>query len=593
MNLSLLLSITAIAGTLAAIGGYLLMHKRFSMESARGQKREEELARKVYEVEILREIGERIGYSLSAARIIEIISGSLGVLLRYSTVSHLIISEEGEKILFKCQVDEKVSSKFIADVKTKMLAAASLMLGEPLTDFDLEESIEGMILDETNKEKLASFFNLPIIISGRVIGLINVASREPDLYNEENTEVLYRIAHKASEAVTKLQEVLENEEARLVQAVESLTDGLLMVDTNYQVIIANRRLCQILAIIENPKIFDVVNALSGKFDIRSKMEEAIARQLPPESEEISIRDKILQVTVSRVNNRGGNKPMGVVVSFHDITGAKQLERLREDFGAMMVHELRSPLTSIKSTAEMLKETDLTKISKGELAKSLEVIDATSLSMLTLVNDLLDVAKMEAGKFDVICEEGDLERALVEKVEAYRVEATAKRLKLTLKIDGDLPQAWFDKVRIKQVLNNLLSNAVKYTQSGEIAVRAQVEKVGDQIIDILVSVSDTGIGIEPEKINNLFSKFGQLKAGRGIAGLKSTGLGLYIARSIVEAWEGRIWVESRGSGMGSIFYFTVPIAARGNEKSMAGNEKFLKKPNAPNFEGYTVEEIGQA
>lgn len=559
MELTVTLAIITIIGTLAGIAGYLLMRAKFLRELSTGKKREEELASKAYETAVLAQINQRIGYSLDGAKIVEIISGSLGQLLDYSTVSYMILAKEGGKIPFVCNVREAVARSFVGQVKQKMMAAVSEMTQEPITDADVDESIAGAILDEGEAAGVESFFNLPIVVLGKLVGLINVASREVGHYGGEETEVLYRIARQASEAVSKLQEVLESEKGKLAQAVESMTDGVLMVDTGYQVVIANKRLCGLLGIGQNPKIFDVVNALAGNFDIRTRMEEATGRREPLGPGEITIGDKVLQVFVSRVDDSAG-KVLGVVVLFHDITDAKNLERLRQDFMAVMVHELRAPLTSIKSTVEMIKSQGLA-LKGQDLARYIKTIDSTSQSMLELVNDLLDVAKVEAGKFDVVCDLGDLGEVLVERMEVFKPQAQVKGITLTLSIEKDLPKGWFDKVRIKQVLNNLLSNAIKYTDSGEIKVGAEREVVEGAPVDILVSIADTGIGIAPEQVGRLFARFGQLEGGRAQAGLKSSGLGLYITKKIVEESGGKIWVESEGQDLGSTFYFTVLASAK--------------------------------
>jgi len=558
MDTTVTLVIVMVIGTFAGILGYYFERQKFNEELARRKKREEELARKAYETIILKEIGDRIGYSLDGAKIIEIISGSLGRLLPFSTVSYMILNEKEEKIIFSCTVAETVSPAFIDDVKIKMLAAFSEMAQRPFNKSDLDESVRGVILDEELMDLVASYFNLPIVISGKLAGIINVAARQKDLYNQENTEVLYRIARQASEAVSKLHEVLENEKAKLSQAVQSLSDGLLMVDTRYQLVLTNRKLSQILEIDPNPSLFDIVNALSGHLDLRTLIEEILLKQEVLPTSEVVIGDNVLQILAVRVMDKKDEKPMGVAVLFHDVTDAKSLEKLRRDFTAMMVHELRSPLTSIRSTVELLK-TDYAKLKEEDLKKYLSSVDITSQTMLELVNDLLDVAKLEAGKFDVICENGKLGEAVSERVENYKPLVASKGLKLLLEIEENLPQAYFDKIRIKQVLNNLLSNAIKYTQTGEIKVKVKREIVDGVLVDILVSISDTGIGINADQIELLFSKFGQLEAGRNKAGLKSSGLGLYIAKGIVEAWNGKIWAKSEGAGMGSTFYFTVPIS----------------------------------
>lgn len=592
MELTYALAAFTIIGTICGVAGYFLMRHKFIKELEINRKRQEELAQKAYEMAVLKEIGDRIGYSLDVSKIVEIISRSFGQLLSFSTASNMILEENEDKIRFECNVSETVSRKFIDEVKTKMLAAFSEMLQEPLVDIDIDESITGAILDESDKYPVASFFNLPIIISGKVVGLINVASKSPGLYQSEDTEALYRIAKQASSAVSKLQEVLENEKGRLSQAVESLADGLLMVNTKYQLILSNRRLSALLGIVDNPKLFDIVNALSGSFDLRTKMEEAITKDEAIAPQEVAIHNKAFQVFVSRVleskkaNPSAGSlinsKPIAIVVLFHDITDAKNLEKLRQDFTAMMVHELRAPLTSIKSTIEMIPA-DTSKVSLSDLARYLKTIDSTSQTMLELVNDFLDVAKLEAGKFDVICDAGEIGEVVGEKVESFTPVALSKNLKIKVSIEPNLPKAWFDKVRIKQVLNNLLSNSIKYTDSGEITVSAKSEAVNDRVIDILVSVADTGIGIEPDQIERLFSKFGQLEEGRVKAGLRSSGLGLYITKKIVEASGGKIWVESQGAGTGSTFYFTIPLAEAAAKETESHGD----------VGGFTTDKVAQA
>lgn len=547
-----------IVGGLAAVVGYFLMRRKFLKALSVQIQKEKELAQKVYEIAVLKEIGDRIGYSLDATKIVEIISGSLGQLLPYSTVTYMIIRPNSDKVGFFCNVKESVSSAFIADVKTKMIAAFSAMTQESLTEAAVDQSISGTIVDEVLDAKVKSFFNLPIVILGKLVGIINVSSFQENLYNEANTAVLYRIARQASDAVSRLQEVLENEKSRLSQAVQSLADGLLMVDVNYQLVIVNKRLVQLLLTVENPKIFDIVNALSGQLDLRTNMEEAIAKNQISTPQEIVVHDKVLQVVFSPVVDLKQKKPLGVVVLFHDVTDAEALEKLKQDFTSMMVHELRAPLTSIKSSVELLK-TDGSKA--AELPKYLKIIDSTAQTMLELVNDLLDVAKMEAGKFDVIAENGDVGEVVIERAESFKPQAETKNLKLNVEIEENLPQVYFDKIRTKQILNNLFSNALKYTEVGEITIKVAKEISGGQAVDILVSVVDTGIGIEPDQVPRLFSRFGQLADGRKQAALKSSGLGLYIAKSIVEAQGGKIGVKSQGTGLGSTFYFTIPLAAK--------------------------------
>ncbi|HLA03984.1 MAG TPA: ATP-binding protein [Patescibacteria group bacterium] len=556
--------------------GFILIRQKYTGEVKASKQREEEFRRKMYEAEVLKEIGDRIGYSLDAAKIVDIISGSLGKLLPHSTICHMLFDKKEDKVNFSCSVNEPVSPLFIKDVREKMIISSKEIMQKPILESEISESIAGAVLDEKMQGFVKSYFNLPIVISGKLVGMINVSSTQADLYDHSNTEFLFTIAKNAASAVSKLQEVLENEKSKLLQAVDSLSEGVIMVDTNYKLVLVNRKLKQLLSLVENPALFDVVNALSGNLDLRSLVDEAIAQDddLPPR--EIEVRDKVLQVLASKVIDKKRQKALGVVVLFHDITDAKSLEKLRNDFTSMMVHELRAPLTSIKSTVELLQE-GIYKKSATDADRQLSSVQSTAQTMLEVVNDLLDVAKMEAGKFDVISEAGDLQGAIRDRAEAFKSMAFAKNLKITFEIEENLPKAYFDKVRIKQVFNNLLSNAVKFTKSGEIKIKVSCQEDKNIPMDILVAVSDTGIGIEPDEGDKLFSRFGQLVRGSRSFAAKGSGLGLYIAKGIVEAMGGSIWYESEGAGMGSTFYFTVPLADSVPEyKAAADNRVIINK-----------------
>lgn len=538
--------------------GFILVRQKYTGEVKASRQREEEFKKKMYEAEVLKEIGDRIGYSLDAAKIVEIISGSLGKLLPHSTICHMLFDEKEDKVNFSCSVNEPVSPLFIKDVREKMIISSKEIMQKPIMESEISESIAGAVLDEKLQGFVKSYFNLPIVISGKLVGMINVSSTQADLYDRTNTEFLFTIAKNAASAVSKLQEVLENEKSKLLQAVDSLSEGVIMVDTKYNLVLVNRKLKQLLALMANPALFDIVNALSGNLDLRSLVDEAIAHDDDLLPREIEVRNKVLQVLASKVIDKKSQKEIGVVVLFHDITDAKSLEKLRNDFTSMMVHELRAPLTSIKSTVELLQE-GIYKESVADAGKELSSVQSTAQTMLEVVNDLLDVAKMEAGKFDVISEAGDLKNAIDDRAEAFKSLAAAKNLKITLEIEENLPKAYFDKVRIKQVLNNLLSNAVKFSNSGEIKIKAVRQQDENAPMDIVVSVTDTGIGIEPDEGDKLFSRFGQLVRGSRSLAAKGSGLGLYIAKGIVEAMGGSIWYESEGAGYGSTFYFTVPAA----------------------------------
>src|SRR5262249_18339155 len=149
-------------------------------------------------------------------------------------------------------------------------------------------------------------------------------------------------------------------------------------------------------------MFDVLNALAGKIDLRTKIDEAIQKQMPITVDEVILRDKALQLTITPVRDQQGEK-RGASVILHDVTSQKSLEKLRQEFTAMMVHELRAPLTAVRWSSESLLKTladAKSQLEAEKIRQGIATIDTATINMLELVNDLLDVAKIEAGKFDL-------------------------------------------------------------------------------------------------------------------------------------------------------------------------------------------------
>lgn len=536
------------------IGAYVYtsMRERKFLRSEASQSLE--LQQKIYQAQVLKEINERIGYSLDTNKIVDIITSSLGNLLDYDTVSYMVLEDSG-KVIFKCHVENSVNHKFVEEVRGKMLLSYSAILNQDIHPQKIDESITGNILDDNLKAKVESFFNLPVVISGRLVGLINVASAEKGRYGESQAAILYTITNQAATAVSKLQDVLESEKGKLAAIIYSLTDGVIMVDTQSQLLVYNPLVREIFNVPkERPlTMFDVVDGLAGKVDLRTKIEQALAEDKPVAVPEVYLKDKALEISVSPVKDSDGNK-IGASVLFHDITTEKSLEKLRQEFTAMMVHELRAPLTAVRWSSESLVKNLAAAqgVDPNKVKDTAITIETASNNMLELVNDLLDVAKIEAGKFELNIQTYDLVEIINSQTQVFKSQAEMKHLALNVIAPPKFPMK-FDKVRISQVLGNLLSNAIKYSDSGQIDVNLQVDEKKSEAI---VSVKDTGIGIPSEDLNMLFSKFKQLKSSD--RSRKGTGLGLVVSKGIVESHGGKIWAESAGENLGSTFYFSLPI-----------------------------------
>jgi signal transduction histidine kinase len=233
---------------------------------------------------------------------------------------------------------------------------------------------------------------------------------------------------------------------------------------------------------------------------------------------------------------------------HAVTGRKVASR--NEFLAIVSHDLRTPLTTIQGLASLIGATAARRDLGGELQDWSQIIERSVLTMDRLIGDLLDFASLEDGRLRVVAAPHDLSPLIRRVVDAFRPEAAGKSIALGAETPAEPMTAVFDEDRIYQVLSNLIHNAIKFTRPrGSIRLRAL-----DSGPEVLVVVSDTGIGIPAEEVANVFERFRRLDV-RQNSGL---GLGLYISKWIVESHRGRIWVDSK-PGAGSTFYFTLPKA----------------------------------
>jgi len=229
---------------------------------------------------------------------------------------------------------------------------------------------------------------------------------------------------------------------------------------------------------------------------------------------------------------------------------KEVDRLKSQFLANMSHELRTPLNSIIGFSRVILKGIDGPITEQQ-RQDLEAIFNSGQHLLGLINDILDISKIEAGKMELVFEPTDLQEIIRGVMSTAIALVKDKPIELQQSVPADLPTVIADGRRVRQVLLNLVSNAAKFTDQGFIRVEAKVE--GD---DVVISVSDSGIGIPPEKLPHIFEAFTQVDASpsRKYGG---TGLGLTISKSFIELHGGRIWVESE-LGKGSTFTFTLPI-----------------------------------
>lgn len=271
---------------------------------------------------------------------------------------------------------------------------------------------------------------------------------------------------------------------------------------------------------------------------------------------------------------------GVVTVLRDITHEVEVDRLKTEFISAVSHELRTPLTSILGFANLIRSRFRRRIAPfvagdakarqtaDRILENLAIIETESQRLTRLINDLLDIAQMESGRVEWHMGDVDVGQVIRDSVTAAAALAREKGLTVNLAVLAPLPSVWGDRDRLVQVMTNLLSNAIKFTDEGEIGVSSWVWTADAsaspsphsppdlQPPALVVSVTDTGVGIATKDLPLIFERFRQL--GDVLTEKpKGTGLGLPICKEIVEHHEGTIWVESE-VGVGSTFSFALPL-----------------------------------
>ena len=241
-----------------------------------------------------------------------------------------------------------------------------------------------------------------------------------------------------------------------------------------------------------------------------------------------------------------------LVTMTDITREKELEKTKNDFVSVTSHELRTPMTIIKSYLWMLqnqKGGPLTDKQKEYLDKAVKGTER----MLNLINDTLNISRIEQGRIEFKIEKVNYPEILNELSTEFKVKTDEKGLTFKLEIDPKIQDVWVDKNKLREVIINFVGNSVKFTQTGTIGLKAELLDDGM----VKTSVTDTGKGISKEDMPKLFHKFSRLdNSYQTIAESGGTGLGLFIVKSLIEAMGGSVGAFSAGTGQGSLFWFTI-------------------------------------
>lgn len=414
----------------------------------------------------------------------------------------------------------------------------------------------------------------PLAVSDVALGVLLLSHTQPNFFNEEhlrlveaaatqvaiaiNNAELYRLIRDQAEQMGAMLKEQEIEATKSQAVLEGVADGVMVADAGGKVILFNAAAERILELPRDQALGRRIDEMLGLYGSRAQewMETVARWARNPETHKaeeylaarLEIGPRIVSVHLSPVLM--SDEFLGTVSVFRDVTAEVEAERAKTEFVSTVSHELRTPMTSIKGYADLLLMGAAGRLTEQQ-QDFLAIIKSNTDRLTMLVNDLLDLSRIESGRLAIAPVEMRLGMVINQVARAMAARAAEKRLALQVDVPPDLPSVIADPDRVIQILTNLVANAYQYTlPGGEIIVAAQAQ--GDEVH---VSVRDTGIGIAPEDQERIFDRF--FRADDPVVQqVPGTGLGLAIVRSLVEMQGGRIWVESQ-VGVGSTFTFTLP------------------------------------
>jgi PAS domain S-box-containing protein len=533
------------------------------------------LERRVKELDSLQAVGRVLSSSLNIDVILSEIYTQVAALMPAYNFYVAFYDAETEEVMFPLAYEDGRRVAWRSRRAGAGLTEYILETREPLLiRRNLEVRLEKLGIEQIGKPA-ASWLGVPILAEDEPIGVIAIQSyTKTEAYDISHQEILVTIAAQAAVAIqnARLYERTDEALARRVQELASVLqttgEGILLLDVHYRVLAVNRALTQFLDIAQaevtqqklghirlsesrtvlNMIGFNDLQALERacremrEYDVHHQ--QLIQVTGPPE--------RSLERTLTPVRDKEGNVT-GWLFVFRDITEEIELAQLREDMMHMLVHDLRSPLTVLQGSLDMiLRAIKSEKYDKvGVMA---QMARRGSDRMLRMVNELLDISKLESGELPIHPERVEPATLFKDVVTRLNPLIREAHVAITLETAQALPPLYVDAKLVERVLHNLVDNAIKFTPDyGDIQLWAREDS--EHTDRLLIGVADTGPGIPPEERPHLFEKFQQTSVtGRRVG----TGLGLPFCKLAVEAHGGEIWIESE-VGEGSTFIMRLPTA----------------------------------
>jgi len=429
---------------------------------------------------------------------------------------------------------------------------------------------------EPEEQEYHSALAVPLLVSDQVLGALLLLHTQPEYFDENhlrlveataaqvanavNNAELYNLIRDQTERMGRMLKTQQIEATKSQSILEGVADGVMVAGADGKVTLVNAAAERILELPRKDALGRMINEMLGLYGSQAQdwMETVTGWMEEPETytageylaAQLKIGGRVVSVHLSPVLM--DDEFLGTVSVFRDVTVEVEAERTKTEFVSTVSHELRTPMTSIKGYADLLMMGAMGEMTDDQ-RNFLSIIKNNADRLTDLVNDLLNISRIESGRVELALKAIRIEKTISQVITTLKPRAKDKGLVLRQDVPLDLPTVFADPARVVQILTNLVANAYQYTPTGgEVVVSARTH--GDEVH---ISVHDTGIGVSPEDQEKIFDRFFRADDPL-VQEVAGTGLGLSIVKSLTEMHGGRIWIESE-LGEGSTFTFTLPTA----------------------------------
>ena len=474
---------------------------------------------------------------------------------------------EDEKFLV-LKVGVGIDEDKLRNVRTQLgkgIAGQVAQTGVPIWVKNIETD-ERFKRQSSAKYQTASFLSVPLVVKDKVIGVLNVNDKKDNQpFSKDDFELITILASQAAISVdnARLYTDAHRMRSHLQNILDNLVEAVLVIDSKKKCTFMNSRVNDLLHPIskktievEYEKVFSksVIDILNTVVKDTMAFGSVIEREVEIEN----TNGKKIPIGISGTLLKVPNSTSSVILVARDLTMTKELAKLqvlnqmKSEFISTVSHELRTPLTAIKGSVSLVAEERTGKINDLQ-REMLTLVKRNTDRLARMIDDLLEISRAEAGKpMRIAITKISISMLLSDILKLFAQQAAQSELNLNSNIPDNIPDIEADPARLQQVIINLIGNAIKFTPTGG-SITVTVQEYDDSVT---VSVKDTGIGIPKEELQKVFDTYHQVVRPNQEAHIKGFGLGLAISKRIVDAHQGKIWVES-DTGQGSDFIFRIP------------------------------------